>query len=76
MPIITFRDVSFTYEGQKTPALRDIDLTVEEGQFVAVLGANGSGKSTLAKLINALLRPTGGEVTVCGVTAGDEDKAY
>ena len=42
-----------------------LDLTVEQGEFLAILGQNGSGKSTLAKLLNAILTPTGGVCTVC-----------
>lgn len=52
-------------------ALRDIDLTIERGQFVAIIGANGSGKSTLAHHFNALLLPTAGEVFVDGLSTGD-----
>ena len=54
--MITFSDVSFTYTGD-TSVLSELALSIEEGQFVCVLGANGSGKSTFSKLINALLVP-------------------
>ncbi|HCE77695.1 MAG TPA: energy-coupling factor transporter ATPase, partial [Lachnospiraceae bacterium] len=47
-------------EPEVVHAVRDVDLKVERGQFIAILGHNGSGKSTLAKHINALLVPTEG----------------
>lgn len=53
-------------------ALDHVDLHVEEGQFIAVLGANGSGKSTLAKHINALLLPTQGQVLTCDMDTADD----
>ncbi len=54
-------------------ALNAINLTVEQGDFIAILGHNGSGKSTLAKHINALLTPTEGEMQVDGLDTFDED---
>ena len=59
----------------KLTALNDISLTLEEGKIVGLLGPNGSGKTTLIKLINGLLTPTSGEVTVCGYKPGKESKA-
>ena len=56
----------------KKRALDHIELDVEEGQFIAVLGANGSGKSTLAKHINALLLPTSGQVLTCDMDTADD----
>lgn len=57
-------------------ALDKLDLNVERGQFVAILGHNGSGKSTFAKHINALLTPTEGTLIVDGMQATDEDRIY
>lgn len=57
-------------------AVDDVDLDVEPGQFIAVLGHNGSGKSTLAKHLNALLYPTEGEVWVDGMNTADEDNLW
>jgi len=83
--IIKFENVCYEYirldEEQniiaRREALKNINLTVTEGEFVAVLGANGSGKSTLAKLINALLLPKTGKVFVNGYdTSGGEENIY
>ena len=68
--------VSFTYEEAEDPALIGIDMKVQPGEFVAVLGHNGSGKSTLAKLLNALYIPTQGAVTICGLDTRDEEHVW
>ncbi len=73
--MISFSDVSFTYTGQAF-VLSDLALTIEQGQFVCVLGANGSGKSTFSKLINALLIPDKGTVTVNGMDTSDADNTF
>lgn len=70
--ILSLQSVSFAYEGQDPPALRDVSLGIERGQFVAVLGHNGSGKSSTAKLLNALLLPTDGTVWVLGMDTREE----
>ncbi len=75
-PLISVRDVSFTYEEATEPALTHVTLDVRQGEFLAVLGHNGSGKSTLAKLLNALYQPTEGHVTVCGFDTADEDRLW
>lgn len=54
-------------------AVSDVDLTIEQGEFVAILGHNGSGKSTLAKHLNALLYPTEGTVWVDGYDVNDDE---
>ncbi len=70
MSVIEFNNVTFEYcPGE--PALNGVSLAVEQGEFVAVLGANGSGKSTLARQINALLVPTSGSVHVFGMDTRD-----
>lgn len=73
---IKVEQVSFTYEEAEDPALTDIDMKVQPGEFVAVLGHNGSGKSTLAKLLNALYIPTQGAVVVCGLDTRDEARVW
>lgn len=82
-PFIEIKDLGFAYDdpdGRADPVLKDIDLVVEKGEFVAVLGHNGSGKSTLAKLLNLLLVPTSGKIYIDGqdITADDftEDDLY
>ena len=73
--IIRAEEVRFSYttaEGVAPVVLDGVDLKIEEGSFVAVLGHNGSGKSTLAKHMNAILLPTGGAVYVSGMDTADE----
>ena len=74
MSIISIENLVFTYEEAEEPTLRGIDLEIEEGSFVAVLGHNGSGKSTLAKHLNGILLPTSGRVLVDGMDTRDEDR--
>lgn len=64
----------FLYPEDEIETLRGIDLEIEAGSFVAVLGHNGSGKSTLAKHMNAILTPTEGRVLIKGMDTADEDK--
>ena len=73
--IIKTEDLRFSYavtEGLAPIVLDGVDLEIEAGSFVAVLGHNGSGKSTLAKHMNAILLPTGGKVWVGGMDTADE----
>ena len=68
--MIEIEGLSFSYrtgEEDAVPALRDLDLRVEPGQFVAIIGHNGSGKSTLVKLLTAIQYPTEGEIRIDGV---------
>ena len=69
------RDEEGNVEGITT-AVDHVNLEVEQGQFIAVLGHNGSGKSTLAKHINAILTPTEGTVWVDGMNTSEEDKVW
>jgi len=76
-PIIKIENVSFKYsEEDKRLALDNVSLNIENGEFVAILGHNGSGKSTLAKLINSLLLPTEGNITVKDMNTRDDDKLW
>lgn len=68
-----FRDVSFRYRGAESWALRHIDLVIEPGQTLALVGENGSGKSTLIKLLCRLYAPTEGVILMDGVDIGAYD---
>lgn len=59
-----------------TRAVNDVNLTVNQGDFIAILGHNGSGKSTFAKHINSILHPTEGTILVDGKDTTDEDKLW
>ncbi|MCI9515058.1 MAG: energy-coupling factor transporter ATPase [Oscillospiraceae bacterium] len=78
--IIRTENLSYAYppdEGKEPiPALAGVDLTIEPGSFVVVLGHNGSGKSTLAKHMNAVLLPTGGRVLVDGIDTAEEESLF
>lgn len=71
--VITLDNVSFRYPDAGRDALSGVSLSIEAGSFIAVLGHNGSGKSTLAKLLNAILVPTEGTVTVKGMDTRSEE---
>ena len=74
--IIQARDVCYQYEGAKGLAVDHVSLEVGHGEFLAILGRNGSGKSTFAKLLNALLLPSSGTLTVNGLQAATDDDCY
>ena len=75
---INVEHLAYTYPGvDDTPGVavfEDLNLRIEDGSFVAVLGGNGCGKSTLAKHFNSILLPCGGKVYVCGMDTSDEEK--
>ena len=75
--IIEVSQLNFAYPAEEgkaaVPALHDVTLEIEEGEFVAVLGHNGCGKSTLAKHLNGILKADSGTVTVLGMDASDDD---
>ena len=73
--MITFDHVTYTYEGQTEPSLRDCSFTVEPGELILFTGESGCGKTTIIKLINGLLQHGGGgalEGASQGNTAGPE----
>lgn len=73
MAILTCKGLSKRFGG--TQALDQVDITIEPGRIVGLLGPNGSGKTTLIKLANGLLTPSEGEIRVCGLTPGKESHA-
>ena len=75
MSLLEVKNVSYSYD-KTTKALKGVNFNVEEGEFIAIVGHNGSGKSTLAKLLNGLLKPTGGEVVVDGFSSTDKDAVF
>ena len=76
MKIIQTEKLVFSYEPESEgePILKSLDIGIESGSFVAVLGHNGSGKSTFAKHLNGILLPTGGKVWINGMDSMDEEK--
>lgn len=74
---ISVKHLKYSYpgveEGTDVPVFEDMDLTIEDGSFTAILGPNGCGKSTLAKHFNGILLPVGGSVCVYGMDSKDEE---
>lgn len=75
MAVIEVNGAGFTYDGE-TFVFEGLDLAIQEGQFVCLLGGNGSGKSTFAKHLNALLAPDKGSVQVLGRDTRDARATY
>lgn len=84
MKYIEFKNVKFSYKTENdetqnievSEVLNNLNLTVDKGDFVAVLGHNGSGKSTIAKLTNGILSPEQGSVFVDGIDTSDEERIF
>jgi len=76
-PLIRARGVTRVYElgGQQVHALAGVDADIEEGEYVAIMGASGSGKSTFMNLIGALDQPTAGELVINGVSLAEREPA-
>ncbi|KAI0347328.1 P-loop containing nucleoside triphosphate hydrolase protein [Trametopsis cervina] len=64
---LELRNVSYTYPGSHTPAVKDVSFTLEAGETLAIVGSNGSGKSTLAKILLRLIEYHGGTILVNGL---------
>ena len=73
-PVIEARDLTFRYPGAMTDSLAGVNLSIRQGEFVAILGQNGSGKTTLAKHFNGLLKPSSGAMLVEGKPTGAHKK--
>jgi len=71
--ILQLRNLNKSYAS--FPALKNVDLELEPGRIMGILGPNGSGKTTLIKIVAGLLQPSGGEVLVCGMAPGVQTKA-
>ena len=76
MSIINIKNVSFKYQEDTPYVIDGLSLTVEKGEFICVLGKNGSGKSTLAKLINGMLLPTEGDISVFDMDVKDKNSIF
>ena len=70
---IRFTNVSFTYPGASTPALKNIDIHISPGEKLAIVGHNGSGKTTFIKLLSGLYSPQSGTITLDGLSLEDWD---
>lgn len=76
MDAVTIKNLTFSYENEPSPCIKGLDLTVREGEFLAVIGRNASGKSTLARLINGLISPLSGEIEVFGLKNTDKESLF
>ncbi|HHX49595.1 MAG TPA: energy-coupling factor transporter ATPase [Clostridiales bacterium] len=76
--IISFKNVSFEYRSGENfhRGVIGLNLSINEGEFIAILGHNGSGKSTLSKLINGFLKATFGDISVLGINPSDDRRIY
>ena len=76
--IISAENLAFRYQGldgaPDVVVFENLNLSIKEGSFTAILGTNGCGKSTLAKHFNSILLPSGGKVYVCGLDTSDPDR--
>lgn len=77
--MITSEHLSYAYmipDHEPVLALEDLNLKIERGEFVAIIGHNGSGKSTFAKLVNAIYQPTKGQILIYGMDTRDENRLW
>ncbi|GAA5033187.1 ABC transporter ATP-binding protein [Actinopolymorpha pittospori] len=70
---IRLEQVTFSYPGRDAPVYADLDLRIEAGQSLAIVGLNGAGKTTLAKLLTGLETPQGGRITIDGIAVSEID---
>lgn len=76
MDIININNVSFKYQEDSPYVIDGLSLSVKKGEFICVLGKNGSGKSTLAKLLNGMLLPVSGDISVFGMDVKDKNLIF
>jgi len=79
MAFVEVKNVKFSYDSEvpdENEVLHGINLEIEQGDFVALLGHNGCGKSTMAKLFNGMLIPTDGEILIDGISTTDESRQF
>ena len=69
--MIEIKNLTYIYDTQQSPALENINLSIQPGEYVAIIGPNGGGKTTLIRQLNALLTPTQGEVWIDGLSTGN-----
>ncbi len=74
MDTLELRNISFSYKNSESPVLQKIDLSIRDGEKIALVGRNGSGKTTLIKLICGLYQPDSGEVLINGCNVVEYDK--
>lgn len=74
--MINIKNLKFKYKGMEENVLNSIDLKVDKGEFVVIIGHNGSGKSTLAKLMNGILIPDAGEILINGMSTNNQEKIW
>ncbi len=72
-PRIELRDVSFSYPSSQQPVLNHLNLTIQSGENIALVGLNGAGKTTLVKLLSGLYRPASGQILINGIPVEDFD---
>ena len=75
MPLLQAENLTFSYD-KKHNVIKNVSLSVEKGEYIAVIGRNGSGKSTLAKLFNGLVKPDSGKLTVDGFDGNDKNSLF
>lgn len=71
MKIIEVKDLQYSYDNDEKNIIDNINLSVNKGEFLSIIGHNGSGKSTFAKILNLLILPKSGSIKICGIDAKD-----
>ena len=75
MAILTAENVTFSYNERKD-VIKNVSLSINEGEFIAIIGRNGSGKSTFAKLFNGLLIPKSGKITAFNFSSDKKEDLF